>query len=130
MASRAPLTENVGLTRITTGTTALSATAIRLISASSSRDSQMIAAMPSRTQAVSSAGLLPGPRKSVSCGSTPARRAVASSASDDTSALAPSECSSAQMETFGLDFSEKNTSMAGCSRCRNCVNWPRRTAPS
>ncbi|CPU66435.1 Uncharacterised protein [Mycobacteroides abscessus] len=106
MVSPEPLTENDGLTRSTTRAGRPTACASSSTSASSGSDSTMIARTPVLRHETSSSRLLPGPRNRTSCGATPAASAVRSSARDDTSAFAPSACSSPQTLTFGFALSE------------------------
>src|SRR5216683_564365 len=73
---------------------------------SSSRDSHTTAAMPYSTQARSSGSDFPGPTKMTFAGFTPAQRAVASSAREDTSSPVPRDAMTAQMLTFGLALTE------------------------
>lgn len=55
----------------------------------------------------------------MSCGATPARSAVSSSAREETSARAPRPCSNAQTLMFGFALSEKNISIRSCSSARS-----------
>lgn len=108
-----PLLWKAGLTRSSTGTGAVPRAAPAWsTSRSSARDSQTTAWIPASRQATRSARVFPGPRKMMSVGSTPARSAVMSSVTEETSAPAPARCRKEQMLMLGFALSEYRMSMS------------------